>query len=329
METFKSFEWLLPSVNAQTFDQIALDLFQFQSAQNATYQRYIQALGVDPIHITRLEQIPFMPIRFFKSHDIKTASWQEEETFMSSGTTGSSTSRHPVHSPSLYHRQARLTFEHFFGSLQEYHVLALLPSYQQQGHSSLISMVNHFIQCTGSSYSGFYLNNDAKLLQDIAHLRKEDKKILVWGVTYALLDIAEKYAPDWKGVLVMETGGMKGKRKEITREALHEKLRKGLGVTEIYSEYGMTELLSQGYTRGANLFFPGNSLKIMIRDITDPLRKGLLSETGGINVIDLANFRSVAFIETEDLGKVHENGSFEVLGRIDNSDIRGCNLLVE
>jgi phenylacetate-coenzyme A ligase PaaK-like adenylate-forming protein len=329
LDTFKSFESLLPSVNAQTFEQIALDIFQFQAKENETYKKYIAALKVNVSQIGSLDQIPFLPIRFFKSHNVKTGAWPEEEVFTSSGTTGSKTSHHPVFDLKAYHHLAEKSFESFFGPLKNYHLLALLPSYQEQGHSSLVSMVDHFIRCTQSSHSGFYLHNDEQLLQDVKMLKHSNRKVLVWGVTYALLDIAEKYGPDWRDVLIMETGGMKGRRQEITREALHEKLRKTLCVTDIYSEYGMTELLSQGYTRGKNLFFPGNSLKIMIRDVTDPLRKGLLSETGGINVIDLANFRTVSFIETEDLGKVHENGSFEVLGRIDNSEIRGCNLLVE
>jgi hypothetical protein len=224
---------------------------------------------------------------------------------------------------------AQKIFEQVFGSLQQYHLLALLPSYLERGNSSLVAMIHHFIRQTGSESSGFYLHNQEQLVADLSRLKNSGKKVIVWGVTYALLDIAEKFAPNWKDVLVFETGGMKGRRKEITRDALHETLKNSLNIDKVYSEYGMTELLSQAYSAGGSLFYPAPSMKILIRDITDPLRKGLVHETGGINVIDLANYRTVAFIETEDLGKIHKNYHFEILGRSDTSDVRGCNLLVE
>lgn len=329
MDTFKSFESLLPTVNAQTFDEIALRLFRFQAQKNEVYARYLQALRIKLDFVQEISQIPFLPIRFFKEHLLKTGSWQEEVFFESSGTTGTQSSRHMVFSLQQYVEQAAITFEGEFGSLTNFHLLALLPSYLEKSHSSLIAMVDYFIKRTESPDSGFYLHNQEQLVEDIVRLKKSERKVIVWGVTYALLDVAENFAPDWRDLLVFETGGMKGRRQEITREALHEKLKSKLKLDKVFSEYGMTELLSQAYTRGGNVFYPSKHMKIVIREITDPLRKGLLHETGGINVIDLANFRTIAFIETEDLGKIDENGHFEVLGRSDNSDIRGCNLLVE
>lgn len=329
MNTFKSFEDLLPTVNAQTFDEIALALFQFQARANTVYASYLKALRLHPEKINHVSEIPFLPIRFFKNYTIKTASWQEETYFSSSGTTGSHSSNHAIYNLSAYLHHTQQIFERNFGSLQQYHLLALLPSYLERGQSSLVAMIDHFIKQTKSPKSGFYLNNYEQLVEDVADLKKTEKKVIVWGVTYALLDVAEKFSPAWQDVLVFETGGMKGRRQEITREALHIQLKSTLRIDKVYSEYGMTELLSQAYTKGGNLFYPSHSMKIIIRDITDPLKKGLLCETGGINVIDLANLRSIAFIETEDLGKIDQNGCFEVLGRSDNSDIRGCNLLVE
>lgn len=329
MDTIKSFELLLHEVNAQTFDEIALRLFRYQAAHNPVYNQYVNALRIQPAAVTDVTKLPFLPIRFFKEYTLKTGEWNQETIFESSGTTGMITSQHAVFSLADYCQHAQGIFEQEFGSLRNYHFLALLPSYLERGNSSLVAMIHHFIQETGSAFSGFYLHNQEQLLADVERLKKSDKKIIVWGVTYALLDIAEKFAPNWVDVLVFETGGMKGKRREITREALHEILKKNLKIDKVYSEYGMTELLSQAYSRGGNVFYPAASMKVIIRDITDPLRKGLQHETGGINVIDLANFRTIAFIETEDLGKIDEKGHFEVLGRSDNSDVRGCNLLVE
>ncbi len=329
MDTFKSFETLLPSVNAQTFDEIALRLFRFQAKENQLYREFIEALKINPASITEVSQIPYLPIRFFKDHLIKTGHWQEALVFESSGTTGTQTSRHAVYNPDQYLKHAQEAFEKAYGSLKGYHLLALLPSYLERGNSSLVAMVDHFIKQTGSPYSGFYLHNYKSLVKDVAVLQQDDRKVIVWGVTYALLDIAEQFNPDWQKVMVFETGGMKGRRKEVTREELHSILKQKLHVDKVYSEYGMTELLSQAYTRGAGTFYPAQTMKILIRELTDPLQKGLIGETGAINVIDLANIYSIAFIETEDLGKIDRNGDFEVLGRADNSDVRGCNLLVE
>ncbi len=329
MDTFKSFESLLIDLNAKSFDEIALRLFRFQAEENLIYKRYLSALNLNPQRVENILDIPFMPIRFFKEHLIKTSNWDEKYYFESSGTTGSQTSRHAVYNLDAYLSHAEYIFEQHFGPLKDYHLLALLPSYLEKGHSSLVAMIDHFIKKTASPDSGFYLHNYQKLIEDVDVLRLSSKKVIVWGVTYALLDIAELYQPDWHDVVVFETGGMKGRRKEIVREELHEILKTRLKLQQVYSEYGMTELLSQAYTKGNNLFYPSHTMKILVREITDPFRKGLINETGGINVIDLANIYSVAFIETEDLGKVDKSGNFEVLGRSDNSDVRGCNLLVE
>lgn len=329
MDTFKSFELLLPFVNADTFDEIALRLFRFQSQANRLYARYLQALQVEPSSVSEISQIPFLPIRFFKEHLLKTGTWQEEAFFESSGTTGILTSRHAVFSLQRYVEEAAISFESEFGPLKNFHLLAILPSYLERSNSSLIAMIDYFIKRTESLHSAFYLHNQKQLVEDVAQLKKSNRTVIVWGVTYALLDIAENFSPDWHNVLVFETGGMKGKRQEITREQLHEKLKSSLKIDKVFSEYGMTELLSQAYTKGGNLFYPSKMMKIVIREVTDPFRKGLEKQTGGINVIDLANFRTISFIETEDLGKIDKNGNFEVIGRLDNSDIRGCNLLVE
>ncbi|GCC51842.1 acyltransferase [Chryseotalea sanaruensis] len=329
MDTFKSFELLLSSLNAQSLDEIALRLFRFQASENLVYSRYLEALRVNPNKIDRIEDIPFLPIRFFKDQTIKTGNWTEKLFFESSGTTGIQTSRHSIKNIEDYLSHAEHIFEKNFGSLTNYHLLALLPSYFEKGNSSLVAMIDHFIKKTGSDHSGFYRNNYEKLVEDVARLKASSKKIIVWGVTYALLDVADLYKPDWRDVLVFETGGMKGRRREITRDELHYQLKANLKLDKVYSEYGMTELLSQAYTQGAHLFYPSHSMKVIIREITDPFRKGLIDETGGINVIDLANIYSLAFIETEDLGKVNKYGNFEVLGRSDNSDVRGCNLMVE
>ena len=238
-------------------------------------------------------------------------------------------SRHAVKSLDFYLNHAVRCFEYFFGDLRQFHFLALLPAYLERRDSSLVAMMQYFIDKSCSRYSGFYLHDTKKLLEDLEKLKEDGKKTVLWGVTFALLDLAERYKPDLSQCLVFETGGMKGRRQEITRSELHSILREGFGVDKVFSEYGMTELFSQAYSRGGNAFFTPPWMKIIARDMTDPMEKGLLNETAGINVIDFANVDSIAFIETEDIGKVFSDGSFEILGRFDNSDVRGCNLMVE
>jgi phenylacetate-coenzyme A ligase PaaK-like adenylate-forming protein len=329
LDTFKSFQSQLYTVNDQSFTNIAFALFRFQATHNKLYNTYIKNLGLDILQVKTLKDIPFLPISFFKKHSIKTGEWEETATFCSSGTTGQITSSHAVYDLSFYRTQSAKCFRYFFGELSEYHFFALLPSYLERSNSSLVAMMDYFIKESQSPFSGFYLHNTDTLLSDLDKVRKENRKTILWGVTYALLDIAERYKPDLSHCYIVETGGMKGKRQEIIRLELHEILRKELNVGQIYSEYGMTELLSQAYTKGADRFWCPPWMKILSRDLTDPMHKGLLEETGGINIIDLANWHSIAFIETEDLGKVFDDGSFEILGRMDNSDVRGCNLMVQ
>ncbi len=328
MDTFKSFSSQIYTVNNYSFKDIAISLFQYQAIHNPIYKRYIQNLSIDIKKIDSLEEIPYLPIAFFKNQIIKSGDWNEEVCYTSSGTTNaSSTSKHYVKNIKFYLDHAEKCFSYFFGELTNYHFLAFLPSYLERSNSSLIAMMQSFITKSQSSYSGFYLHNVDKLLADLETLRGQNKKVILWGVSFALLDLAEKHKPDLSHCLVFETGGMKGKRKEITRQELHAALQKGLNVDLIYSEYGMTELLSQAYSMGSSFKCPPY-IKILARDVTDPFKVGLVGETGALNVIDLANQHSIAFIETEDIGKVFQNGSFEVLGRMDNSEMRGCNLLI-
>lgn len=328
MKTFESFASSLNSLNEGNFEDIALKLFQFQALHNPVYHSYLQFLKIDPKKVNSITQIPFLPISLFKTHSIKTNDWQSEATFLSSGTTAQNRSRHEVWSMSFYLKHARKTFESQFGSLSDYHIVALLPSYLERQGSSLIAMVDHFIKATHSAESGFYLYNHSDLLNRIENLKSSHRKTILWGVSFALLDLAETGPHDLHHCMIFETGGMKGRRKELIREEFHDILKRKLNAGEIYSEYGMTELMSQGYSMGKGYFTSPSWMKIIIRDVNDPFELGLKDQTGGINVIDLANFHSCAFIETQDLGRVSQDGSFEVIGRFDNSDIRGCNLLI-
>jgi phenylacetate-coenzyme A ligase PaaK-like adenylate-forming protein len=329
LNTFKTFESQIYTVNDNSFDDIALQLFRFQAANNPVYGSFIRNLRIQADKIHTLDSIPFLPISFFKNQVIQTGVWQPETIFASSGTTGPTTSVHHIRNLRFYQEHAVRCFEHFFGPVTDYNFLALLPSYLERNNSSLVAMMDFFIKKSGSQHSGFYLHNTDKLLSDLSNLKKDKKKTILWGVSFALLDLAEKIKPDLSHCLVFETGGMKGRRAEFIRAELHQILCQGFNIKQVYSEYGMTELLSQSYTRGSDRFYCPPWLKIIGRDPADPLQKGLQNETAGINVVDLANTHSVAFIETEDLGKAFSDGSFEVLGRFDNSDVRGCNLLVE
>ena len=329
MGTFERFSRELYSVNESNFADIALQLFHFQAENNQVYKNYLTHLRFDARSVKTAEQIPFLPISFFKTHSVKTGAWNSQTIFTSSGTTGQQTSAHHLRDLTFYLEHAVRCFQHFFGDISQYHFLALLPSYLERKDSSLVAMMDYFIKKSRSTFSGFYLKNLGKLVADLERLKKGEKKTILWGVTFALLDLAERYHPDLSHCLVFETGGMKGKRPEIIRPELHAIFREAFMAEKIFSEYGMTELLSQAYSLGKSGFSCPPWMTIIGRDMTDPMQKGLLNETAGINVIDLANFDSVAFIETEDIGKVYENGSFEILGRLDNSDVRGCNLMVE
>jgi phenylacetate-coenzyme A ligase PaaK-like adenylate-forming protein len=328
LDTFKSFASEIYKLNDQEFTDIALQTFRYQAGNNPIYREYIHHLGVEPSSVFGLNDIPFLPISFFKSHTIKTGNWNNETVFTSSGTTQAQTSRHEVRSLEHYLQHSKRCFNHFFGRVEDFHFLALLPSYLERSGSSLIAMMKYFIEESGSPLSGFYLHDPEKLLRDLISAKQYSKRTILWGVSFALLDFAEQYDVDLSHCIIIETGGMKGRRKEITRQELHDVLKKQFNVTGICSEYGMTEMLSQAYSQGGNRFKCPPSMRVIGRDISDPLTKGVLNENVGLNVVDLANFETISFIETEDMGKIYDDSSFEVMGRIDNSDVRGCNLLI-
>lgn len=309
------------------FEAMALKVFRFQFENNSVYRSFCDLLYRHPSDIKSTEDIPFLPIQFFKSHEVVSAKDSTETTFTSSGTTGELTSKHLVTDLSLYKTSFRQGFRHFYGNIKDYTVLALLPSYLERNGSSLIYMVNDLITATKNVNSGFYLNNLEELANTLQILEQKKQKTLLIGVSFALLDLVEKFQLKLEHTTVMETGGMKGRRKEIIRQELHNILKQGLDVSQIHSEYGMTELLSQAYSKGNGIFECPPWLKILTRDTEDALTLQKTNRTGGINVIDLANINSCSFIATQDLGKVYGNGSFEIIGRFDNSDIRGCNLM--
>ncbi|WP_019949438.1 acyl-CoA synthetase family protein [Hymenobacter aerophilus] len=323
----------LPHLTAATAPAAALALFRYQARHCAPYAAYLAALGRDLSEVESLEQIPFLPIEFFKTHDVRTdaADWAPAETFLSSGTTLQQRSQHHVRQPELYRQHAQRIFEQYYGPLTGWTVLALLPSYLEQGGSSLVAMVEHFAQASGQPQPAFFLHDHAALLAALAEAKAQPgRKVLLIGVSYALLDFVDAHAgrPELQGLTVLETGGMKGRRREMVREELHAELQRGFGPAGIHSEYGMTELLGQAYSFGDGRFWAPPQLQILLRDPSDPFSVSATRTSGALNVIDLANIDSCAFIETKDLARLHPDGSFEVLGRLDNSDIRGCNQLV-
>lgn len=315
--------------STDAFNALALSIFKFQAENCNVYREYIFHLGVDADEVSKIAQIPFLPISFFKSHSILSSTDPVEITFSSSGTTGMVQSSHHVTNVKLYEQSYLQAFAQFYGDITEYCFLALLPSYQQRAGSSLIYMVNDLIEKSKHPQSGYFLYNHDELLKTLLDLKSKRQKTVLIGVTYALLDFIEQFEIDFPELIVMETGGMKGKRKEMVREELHEQLTEGFGVSAIHSEYGMTELLSQAYSLGEGIFNCPSWMKVLIRDTNDPLSLITNGRTGGINVIDLANLNSCSFIATQDLGRINPDQSFEVLGRFDNADIRGCNLLVQ
>lgn len=332
---------------AHNFEQLSLEIFRFQLAENPIYQDYVRHLGISPSKIHRIEQIPCLPISFFKSQRILTGNVAPQLIFESSGTTGQTTSRHYVSDLPFYEAHSQQIFEQLYGPLTDYHVLALLPSYLERNNSSLVYMVQRFIYRSFSTASGFYLKNTRELLEKLRELITDSRKILLIGVTFALLDLAEQteevafIRENADRFTIMETGGMKGRREELLRKEVHELLTSSFGVDKIHSEYGMTELLSQGYSTGDGIFNLPPAMKIFLREINDPFsylptfpigdRSNIRERgrTGGINVIDLANIDSCCFIETQDLGSFTPNyDGFRIMGRFDNSDIRGCSLMV-
>ncbi len=310
------------------FEKITLKVFRFQYENNHVYQAFCNHLKKTPSNVKQISDIPFLPIQFFKSDKIVSTTEEPKVIFKSSGTTGMITSKHFVTDVSLYENSYNKAFAQFYGNIEDYCVLALLPSYLERDGSSLIYMVEDLISRSNHQDSGFYLNDLEQLSNKIIELENEGQNIILIGVTYALLDLIEFKKFHLKNTIIMETGGMKGRRKEIIREELHQTLCDGFGVTAIHSEYGMTELLSQAYSLGNGIFECPIWMDVLIRDTEDALNYVENGKTGGINIIDLANINSCSFIATQDLGKKYENKTFEVLGRFDNSDIRGCNLMV-
>lgn len=311
------------------FNELAISAFKFQYKHVPIYNQYCRFLNIDPDKITTVQKIPFLPIEFFKSKKIIAENKKAEHIFTSSGTTGVTTSQHLVSDIKIYEDSFIKAFELFYGAIDNYCILALLPSYLERGGSSLVYMANKLIELSKHKDSGFYLNNYEDLNCKLNALNNDKTPILLLGVTYALLDMAEQFPIQLQNTIIMETGGMKGKRKELIRENLHSILTESFGVSTIHSEYGMTELLSQGYSKGNGIFNTPPWMSIMIRDSYDPFSYIPNNQTGGINVIDLANINSCCFIETKDLGKVFNDESFTILGRFDNSDIRGCNLMAQ
>ncbi len=315
------------SVNDKKFKELALAVFHYQYAHNKVYHQYVDLVQKDISTIQSITQIPFLPIQFFKSHRVLCDDTNVNlPYFESSGTAGQITSKHYIVDYTPYQSSFRKGFQHFFGHIKDYVILGLLPSYLERNHSSLVFMVQDLIQQSQHPLSGFYLHNHAELFQVLTQLEKEKKQALLFGVTFALLDFAEKYPLKLSSVKVIETGGMKGRREEMTRHEVHQLLAQSFSTQSIYSEYGMTELFSQAYSLSDELFQSPSWMKILSRDLNDPLEVNNTGK-GGINCIDLANINTCSFIATEDMGEVYENGSFTIQGRIDHSELRGCSLM--
>ena len=311
------------------FKNKALEIFSFQYENNMIYNSFCKLLNKDPSLVQNINEIPFLPINFFKNHEVLINSHKIQKTFTSSGTTGSVLSKHHIVDLNIYKESFEKSFKIFYGDIEDYTILALLPSYTERNNSSLVYMVNELIKKSKKSESRFYLNEINELIKTILELEKNKQKTILFGVSYALLDLIEIHKFKLKHTIIIETGGMKGRRKEMIKDELHKKLKNGFGVSQIHSEYGMTEILSQAYSKANGIFQTPNWMKVIIRDINDPQNMNFNKLSGGINIIDLANLYSCCFIATDDLGKSYGDNKFEILGRIDNSDLRGCNLLVD
>lgn len=314
--------------NTSSFIEVALEVFRHQATRVDAYRKYVELLGIDPYAVQSLEDIPYMPIEFFKTFDIQSSRFSPEVVFTSSGTTGQQTSKHLVRSLNWYQQTFTLAFEQVYGPMSSYAVLGLLPAYLERSGSSLVYMVNHMIEVSEHQESGFFLNDHQMLLETLRQLRDKNTPTLLIGVTFGLLDFVEHFSIDFPNLIVMETGGMKGRRREMIREEVHGLLAPAFGVEKIHSEYGMTELMSQAYSTGDGLFKCPAWMKVLRRDVADPFHIQQTVGSGALNIIDLANVDSCCFIATQDLVRLHENGRFEVLGRFDHAEARGCNLMV-
>lgn len=328
MRALNSFKKQVLGLKKESFDQLALKIFNFQAQNNFIYKNYLKFLSKDYTQISKISEIPFLPIEFFKHHRIASSNWQSQKIFLSSGTTDNNRSSHDIQDLPFYHNLASSIFEEKYSKISNTVFLALLPSYLEQGQSSLVEMVSHFIKSSKNEHSGFYLNNHDQLIDKIKILKSKYKNIVVFGVTYALLDLVEKQSLDFSNITLIETGGMKGRRQELSKKEVYQILTAKLNLRDIHSEYGMTELLSQAYSKKDGIFEPPISMKVLIRDLNDPFSYLAHGKSGGVNVIDLANIHSCAFIETKDIGLKIDEDNFKILGRFDNSDLRGCNLLV-
>jgi len=328
VDTANSFKNELHNITNDNFNDFALKLFYFQSQNNEIYKTYLDNIDIDPLSIRSVEKIPFLPIEFFKKFKIKNGNWTPELIFESSGTSGMDNSKHFLKDSRFYKRNCEFIFRQYYGDVDDFVFLALLPSYLERENSSLIFMMDHFIQRSSFKYSGFYLYDMDDLYKQLKILRNKNIKAILFGVTFALLDFCENFSLEFDDLIIIETGGMKGRRKELTRSEVHERIKKSISVKMVHSEYGMTELLSQAYSKGEGKFTEPTTMKVIIREINDPFSYVPAEKNGGINAIDLANIDTCAFIETKDRGIKHEDGSFEVLGRLDNSDLRGCNLMI-
>ncbi len=321
----------IASVDEKSFDETALEVFRFQAERNALFKKWLKMLGRNPLKINELREIPCLPIAFFKTHLVKTGRWPNQIFFTSSGTTGQRPSRHSVRDLDFYLQNTERGWAHYFEKIENWTVLALLPSYLERSGSSLVAMADHWIKKSKKTESGFFLNDLDRLAATIEKLQNEGRPTVLIGVSFALLDLAERFAgADFSKIKVVETGGMKGRRRELTRSELHEILRNSLKINDLSSEYGMTELFSQGYFDAeTGVFRPAPTLKIFSKEINDPFAEQVFGKNGQLSAIDLANIDTCSFVATEDVGRVFDDGSFEVLGRLDAAEMRGCNLLVE
>ena len=315
------------NVDYQNFDQIAFEVFKFQYKNNTVYKSYCDLLKKTPSNVENISRIPFLPISFFKSHSV-ICTKKYDKVFYSSGTTNDNISKHYVSDINIYEKSFLKNFIDNYGDPKEYVILGLLPNYMENENSSLIYMVNNLIELSKSNDSGFFLKEYDHIIEKMKSLSRKNKTIILIGVSYALLDLTINKNLNLENTIIIETGGMKGRRKEMIKKELHETLKKRTGLKKIHSEYGMTEMLSQAYSKRDGIFSCPNWMRVFIRDINDPNFFYSNNRSGGINIIDLANFNSCSFIATEDMGSLHENGNFEIMGRIDHSDTRGCNLLV-
>lgn len=328
MKLINSFKSNIFNLKPKEFDSLALRLFRVQAKENDIYRRYLSALGVVPERVKCVEDIPFLPIRFFKEHKVITGNFQEEAVFRSSGTTDLHTSNHYIESLGYYKQVTEQIFKDFYGDIRQYCIIGLLPSYLERKNASLVHMVQHYISLSSSPDSGFYLNDYESLARKLKKLHKKGQKVWLVGVTFALLEFAERYGMPLDNTILVETGGMKGRGRELTRPELHELLKNKFPGVKIHSEYGMTELHSQAYMQKNEWFQAPEWMKVYIRDINDPFAVMPHGKSGPINIIDLANVYSCAFIETQDLGVLDNEGRFRVLGRMDNTEQRGCNLML-